>query len=136
MPGKPAYLISMRLFISSVAATAGFDIEECEDIKTAVGEACKNVACHGRVGFAEKYQVICQVDKGYIEILIIDDCSSGCSSTSDCSQSEKPCLNCPTEGELSIIVIQSLMDTVDHGIDEQANKFIKMIKRAKNTERS
>ena len=46
IPGKPEYLTMVRLAISSIATTAGFDLDAVEDIKTAVCEACKNVSCH------------------------------------------------------------------------------------------
>lgn len=57
IPGKPQYITIVRLAVGSAANTAGFDVEEIEDIKTAVGEACKNISCHGSEGFAEQYQV-------------------------------------------------------------------------------
>ena len=45
IPGKPAYLTMIRLAISSIATTAGFDLDAIDDIKTAVSEACKNISC-------------------------------------------------------------------------------------------
>ena len=45
IPGKPQYITIVRLAVGSAANTAGFDVEEIEDIKTAVGEACKNISC-------------------------------------------------------------------------------------------
>ena len=59
IPGKPEYITMVRLAIGSVANTAGFNIDEIDDIKTAVAEACRNISCHGSGGFAEKYQVEC-----------------------------------------------------------------------------
>ena len=53
IPGKPQYITMMRLAIGSAANTAGFNIEEIDDIKTAVAEACKNISCHGSEGFDE-----------------------------------------------------------------------------------
>ena len=47
IPGKPEYLTMVRLAIGSVAGVADFNLDEIEDIKTAVGEACKNISCHG-----------------------------------------------------------------------------------------
>ena len=40
IPGKPEYLTMVRLALGSIADTAGFDLEEIEDIKTSVQEAC------------------------------------------------------------------------------------------------
>ena len=39
IPGKPEYLTMVRLAISSIATTAGFDLDAVEDMKTAVCEA-------------------------------------------------------------------------------------------------
>ena len=39
-PVNPAYISSARLTVSSIANRVGFDIDEIEDIKTAVQEAC------------------------------------------------------------------------------------------------
>lgn len=123
VPGKPEYLTGMRLFIGSVAANAGFDIEECEDIKTAVDEACKNISCHGTQGFSEQYELSCQVDEGKLEILVIDRCDKH-----SLEKIQKPCLNCPKEGDLSLLVIKSLMNSLEFGQDETGYKFIKMVK--------
>jgi len=38
IPGKPEYLTMVRLAIGSIAATAGFNLDAVEDIKTAVSE--------------------------------------------------------------------------------------------------
>jgi serine/threonine-protein kinase RsbW len=124
IPGKPEYLTMVRLAATSIASMAGFDIEAAEDIKTAVSEACKNVACHGSSGFSTKYEIECNVDKGSIEIIVRDDC--------DCHTLEKtckPCLNCPEEGDLGIIVIKTLMDDVEFGRDDSVHKFVKMGKK-------
>lgn len=123
VPGKPEYLTGMRLFVGSVASNAGFDIEQCEDIKTAVGEACKNVSCHGAVGFSEEYQLICSVEEGKMEILVKDKCD-----VHTLEKIAKPCQNCPKEGDIGIFVIKSLMDELEYGQDEEGYKFIKMVK--------
>ena len=77
IPGKPEYLTMLRLAISSVAVTAGFDLDGAEDIKTAVSEACKN---------------------------------------------------CPTEGNIGVYVIQTLMNEVEINVLENGQKSIKMVK--------
>ena len=37
IPGKPEYITIVRLAVGSAANSAGFNVEEIEDIKTAVG---------------------------------------------------------------------------------------------------
>ena len=124
IPGKPEYLTMVRLAISSIASTAGFDMDDVEDLKTAVCEACKNVSCHGFDGFSEKYEVLCRVGEGAIEISVIDACDSHC-----IEKLAKPCLQCPQEGDLGVFVMKSLMTEVEFSRTEDGHKVIRMIKR-------
>lgn len=123
VPGKPQYITIVRLAVGSAANTAGFNVEEIEDIKTAVGEACKNICCHGSEGFAEQYQVDCFVEEEKIEIYVTD--------TSDSHKLEKlkkPCLDCPNEGDLGLYIIESLMTSAELVEGPSHKKAIKMIK--------
>ena len=122
-PGRPEYITMMRLAIGSIADTAGFDIEEVDDIKTAVAEACRNISCHGQEGFAELYQVECLVEDGRLEISVQDK-----SSAHSIQKVKKPCLDCPNEGHLGVFVIQSLMTKVEIIDNPQGKQTIKMIK--------
>ncbi|XVG95911.1 ATP-binding protein [Eubacteriales bacterium KG127] len=124
IPGKPEYITGARLLIGSVAAKAGFDVEQCEDLKTAVGEACKNISCHGSDGFSDKYVVTCDVDKNEITIKVTDLCEFH-----SMEKIKKPCCNCPKEGDLSIHIIRSLVDDVQFGKNEDGFKYITMVKR-------
>jgi len=123
IPGKPEYLMMVRLAIGSIAKTAGFNLDDIEDIKTAVEEACKNVSCHGFDGYADQYEVQCSVENGRIEITVKDDCNEH-----TLEKLAKPCQNCPSEGNLAIYVIQSLMNEVEFGKEENGQKIIKMVK--------
>lgn len=123
IPGKPEYLTMVRLSISSIAMTAGFDIDAAEDIKTAVSEACKLISCHGYDGFSDKYELQCNVEEKRIEILIKDQCE-----LHTLEKLSKPCRNCPKEGDIGVFVIQSLMNEVEFGIEEDGRKSIRMVK--------
>lgn len=123
IPGKPDYLRMIRLAISSIASTAGFSVEDCEDIKTAVEEACKNVSCHGFEGFSDKFEVIVKVKEKYIEIAVKDACDDH-----SLAKIAKPCQNCPKEGDLGIFVIESLMNEVRFGKAEDGRKQIILVK--------
>ncbi|MDI9502552.1 MAG: anti-sigma regulatory factor [Tissierellia bacterium] len=43
IPAEPMYISVVRLTASSLASSLGFDIEEVEDIRVCVSEACNNV---------------------------------------------------------------------------------------------
>lgn len=123
IPGKPEYMTMIRLATSSLAAQAGFDVEAAEDIKIAVVEACKNVSCHGQEGYSEEYEIHYTVEKGTFGVTVIDACDNH--SLEKVSQQ---CLNCPQEGDIGMILLRSLMSTVQVGKDENGHKFIQMVK--------
>lgn len=124
IPGKPEYIKGTRLFIGSVAANAGFDVEQCEDLKTAVSEACKNISCHGSLGFSDEYEVSCLLEQNKITVTVTD-----LSESHQLEKLNKPCKNCPKEGDLSIFIIRSLVDELEFGNNEDGLKYITMVKR-------
>ena len=124
VPGKPAYLSAVRLAISSIAATAGFDLDAAEDIKTAVTEACKNVSCHGTEGFSDKYEVDLAVDEGHMEITVKDDCDRHLYENMP-----EHCQRCPEDCDLGVMVIRSLMSDVSiMRAEETGQKSITLVK--------
>ena len=126
IPGKPEYLTMVRLAISSVATCANFDIDSIEDIKTAVTEACKQISCHGFSGFSTKYELDLSVEERRIEIEVRDECDEH-----TLEKLEKPCQQCPQDGDLSLMVIKSLVDEVEvTRNDKNGRKSIRMVKTA------
>lgn len=125
IPGKPEYVGTVRLAISSLANSAGFDIEAVEDIKVAVSEACTNVVCHGRSNREECYEVACEVGDGRIIISIVDRAGGY-----DMAKYKRPVMDCacPKEGGLGIFIIKALMDEVDIISELGTGTSIKMVK--------
>ena len=124
IPGKPEYFTMVRLAVGSVAATAGFDVDAVEDVKTAVCEACKNISCHGSECFSDRYEVACRVAPGTMEILVRDDCD-----LHSLAKDRRPCRKCPSEGNIGVFVMESLMSEVSFGTGEDGRKFIRMTKQ-------
>ena len=125
IPGKPEYMTMIRLATSSIASEAGFDLDATEDIKAAVTEACKTVSCHGNEGYSDKYEIDFSVDAGIVEITVIDACEKHA-----LEKMSEHCHNCPQEGDISMVMLRSLMTCVKVGQDEDGHKFINMVKRA------
>ncbi|MBR5128944.1 MAG: ATP-binding protein [Firmicutes bacterium] len=123
IPGKPEYITMVRLAVGSAADNAGFNIDQIEDIKNAVGEACKNICCHGSEGWAEKFQVDCLIDDEKMEIYVRDK-----STGHNVEKLYRPCLDCPNEGDLALFVITSLMDKLEIIKEENCKNTIKMVK--------
>ena len=124
IPGKPEYMTMIRLATSSIASEAGFDVDAAEDIKAAVTEACKTVSCHGNEGCSEKYEIEYSVETGVVEVTVIDACE-----VHALEKMSKHCQNCPQEGDISMVMLRSLMNCVKVGQDEDGHKFITMVKR-------
>lgn len=125
VPGKPEYVGTVRLAISSLANCAGFDIEAVEDIKVAVSEACTNVVCHGKTNRLETYEVACEVGDGRIIISVVDRAGGY-----DMTKYQRPVMDCdcPKEGGLGIFIIKALMDEVDIFSELGMGTSIKMVK--------
>jgi len=123
IPGKPEYVQMVRLAIASIAGKANFNVEFVEDIKEAVAEACKIVFCHGFEGFSNSYEIICEITNESMSIELNDTCSGH-----ELVKGEMPCSKCPDEGELAVVVMESLMDEVEINVDEEGNKSIRMVK--------
>lgn len=123
VPGKPEYVGTVRLAISSLANCAGFDIEAVEDIKVAVSEACNNVVCHGKTNCEKCYEVACEVGDGRIIISVVDHAGGY-----DLAKYQLPVIDHPKEGGLGIFIIKALMDEVDIFSELGFGTSIKMVK--------
>ncbi|MCL1983093.1 MAG: ATP-binding protein [Clostridiales bacterium] len=123
IPGKPEYVQMVRLAIASIAGTANFDVDAVEDIKVAVAEACKTVSCHGFDGFSNTYEIICEIDENSM-LITVADAQSG----HDLVKANRPCSNCPNEGDMALAVMESLMDKVEVIAGKVGNESVKMVK--------
>lgn len=123
VPGKPEYVGTVRLAVSSLANCAGFDIEAVEDIKVAVSEACTNVVRHGKHSCEACYEVACELGEGRIIISVIDRAGGY-----DITKYQLPAIDNPREGGLGIFIIKSLMDEVDIFSELGMGTSIKMVK--------
>ena len=124
VPGKPEYVGAVRLAISSAANTAGFDLEDVEDIKIAVSEVCTNVFCCGDM---RTYDVSCELAEDGI-IISIDD---GLDETQTCCEALlRGCENNQFDPYTSIVMLRALMDEVKIFSDRnnRESMLIRMIK--------
>lgn len=97
IPAEPMYISVVRLAASSLASNLGFDIEEVEDIRVCVSEACNNV-------MNEQAQISLRftVKENALEISV--------------DGFAKPSTE---QGKLGYLIMSSLMDVVEetpHGI--------------------
>ena len=123
IPNKPEYVSVVRLTTSAIASRMGFNIEQIEDIKVAIAEACTNVIKHGICESDTNYSIDFELDDEKMTI-VIRDRGNGFS----CEEMEDPDLECPKEGGLGIFIIRSLMDDVNIVSAKGEGTTIKMIK--------
>jgi len=118
-PVNPAYLSSARLTASSVANRIGFDIDEIEDIKTAVSEACTYIIKRS-ADFENSYFEICFMP-GAGEISVEIE-----------AKDNKEIQNVSSE-EMSLMMIRALVDEFSITKPTPDKIFINMIKRHTET---
>ncbi|WZL73170.1 ATP-binding protein [Clostridiaceae bacterium 35-E11] len=123
VPSKPEYVNVIRLTASAIASRIGFNIEQIEDIKVAVAEACTNAIKHGLCHNHDNFHINFCVDQDKMTIDIIDE-GSGFS----CTNIQEPDLTNPREGGLGIFIIKSLMDEVEVISDIGKGTKMKMTK--------
>ncbi|MDR2771492.1 MAG: ATP-binding protein [Clostridiales Family XIII bacterium] len=123
IPGKPEYVRTVRLAISSLAGGAGFDIEAVEDIMMAVSEACSNLVCHGVCTRDASYEVSCEMFGDRI-VIRVENSPDGCEESARAEQ--RPVSF--HEGGIGLNIIKALMDEVDVLSDAGRGMRIQMIK--------
>lgn len=117
---NPEYVSIIRLTASGIANKIGFSIDDIEDIKVAISEACTNAIKHST---NEIFYITFKIlENGlYIEI---EDKGRGY----DVNSLPKPDLENPKENGLGLFIIQALMDEVSIDSKENQGTIIKMTK--------
>lgn len=101
----PENISVIRLVASAMASRIGFDIEDIDDIKVCVSEACTNAIRHGK---KDMFLVEISTEESEIDIKVCDK-GKGCVV----DEIPQPNMEDPKEGGLGIFIIKSLMDDVE-----------------------
>jgi serine/threonine-protein kinase RsbW len=113
-PMNAAYVSSARLTASSIASRMGFEIDEIEDIKTAVSETCTYLLKTLLAKTESNFDITFYLRDDEMEIhLIVSALPTGHSD------------------EMSLMMIKALMD--EFNINEDGPIIIKMLKRHKES---
>ena len=117
---NPEYVSIIRLTTSGIANKVGFCLDDIEDLKVAISEACTNAIKHS---LEDRFTIIyTMIEKG-LTIEIIDNGKGY--NTKEVSE---PDLDNLKESGLGLFIIQSLMDEVDIKSDIDNGTIIKMTK--------
>jgi len=123
IPHRSEYVSMIRLTVTAIASSMGFDIEEIEDIKVALSEACSNAIRHGGCSAEENFIVQFIREQGSLTISV-SDFGKGYSVQT----LQDPKLEELNEGGLGIFIIKSLMDDVKIKTGSSQGTSITMIK--------
>lgn len=120
IPANPDYVSILRLTTSGIANKLGFSMDDIEDMKVAVSEACSNAVKHSE---DNKVSINFNLLNNGIQIEIIDN-----GKGYDVDSIETPDLSNPKEGGLGLFIIQTLMDEVNISSKGNQGTTIKMTK--------
>lgn len=109
IPRKPDYISLVRLTASGIAHSMALNIDDIEDIKVSIGEACINALS---LNSTEEISLVFEIDEDKL-----------CIKVKDVKENIPKELDQSKERELGILIIKSLMDEVEFSDEE-----IKMIK--------
>ena len=127
VPGRPEYVGTVRMAIAHAAAGIGFDLEQIDDMKVAVSEACTNIICHAHDTSDFTYDIVWEIEESGAAITVIDKgVGFGVEDYVE-----------PLPGELNgsglgLFIIKALMDEVDIESKPGAGTIIKMTKNLRN----
>lgn len=118
-PVNPAYVSSARLTVSSIANRIRFDVDEIEDIKTAVSEACTYIIKRSAAFVGSNFEIcfIPGVGEMSVEIVAQDH------NDSDWANTE----------EMSLMMIRALVDEFTITKPTQDQISLTMVKKHKET---
>lgn len=131
IPAKGEYLSLIRLTASSVAAKMGFNIDDIDDVKVSVGEACTSILESMNPGEESEFKIEYTISDDKLKIKVKSKAKSetGKLVQRDEELSEVSGL---LEDGLGIMIIESLMDEVNISRTDEGETEIKMIKSKKD----
>lgn len=117
---NPEYVGIIRLTTSGIANKVGFCLEDIEDLKVAISEACTNAIKHS---LDDRFIIIFNILENGLTIEIIDE-----GQGYDMSSVSQPSLDNLQESGMGLFIIQSLMDDVTIESQEGKGTRIRMTK--------
>lgn len=117
---NPEYVGIIRLTTSGIANKIGFSVEDIEDIKVAISEACTNSIKYSN---EQVFYIIFKILENGITIEI-EDKGKGYNR----ENIPQPDLNNPKENGLGLFIIEALMDEVTIESQENQGTKIRMTK--------
>lgn len=107
LPNKPEFISLARLAVSSLANMIGFSIDEIEDIKVALSEACTNAMQYGCKN-QKSYTTTFEIGPDFLSVCVRDT-----GDLWDIDAVKEPSLKGDQVGGFGLYIIRTLMDEMD-----------------------
>ena len=118
-PVNPAYVSSARLTVSSIANRVRLDVDEIEDIKTAVSEACIYIIKRAASSVGSNFEICFMPGKKDIAVEIVAQDNRDLKAQG------------LSQDEMSLMMIKALVDEFNITKPTQDQILITMVKRHK-----
>jgi serine/threonine-protein kinase RsbW len=125
IPCKAEWVALARLSVAAVANRLQFSIDEIEDIKLAVAEACTNAIQHA--AGSSTIEIRCESIEGSLRITVRD---FGVGTRPELIASRD--LEDERTGGLGVFLIRALMDEVTYDVRPESGTQLVMVKRLPN----
>ena len=125
IPCRAEWVALARLSVAAVASRLNFSIDEIEDIKLAVAEACTNAIQHAHG--SPYIEIKCEAMPGALRLSVRD---YGHGTRPEHIRSRD--LTDERVGGLGVFLIRSLMDEVDYQVHPDQGTLLIMVKRLAN----
>lgn len=121
IPCRAEWVGVARLAIAGIASRLQFSIEDIEDLKLAVAEACTN--CIQHASESDSIAISCRIKSDKL-IMTVEDTGK----TASPRALEPKRLGEPKVGGLGVFLIRSLMDDVEYELDPESGTRLTMTK--------
>ena len=121
LPSRAEWVGVARLAVAGVASRLNFGIEDIEDLKLAVAEACTN--CIQHASESDEVRIACVVHADRL-VVTVEDRGKGFDARGIAPRT----LGEPKVGGLGVFLIRTLMDDVSYEVDPQTGTRLTMTK--------
>lgn len=122
IPSKAEWVAVARLAVAAVANRLNFSIEDIEDVKLAVAEACTNCIQHAEG--SDQIQITCETGPEGLTVRVRDFGQGGRPEGMRSQRADEP-----TVGGLGVFLIRSLMDSVEYDVHPERGTNLVMTKK-------
>ncbi len=121
IPAKAEWVAVARLAVAAVASRLRFSVDEIEDVKLAIAEACTNCITHATR--AERIEITCEAESDQLRVTVgMRGAGPRLEVISNVEEDRQA-------DELGIFLIRALMDTVETHADSGDGRYLVMTKR-------